>query len=103
MKRRTLGATGISVSDVALGTMMFGARGNADHDESVRMIHAALDAGVNFVDTADVYSVGESEEIVAKGAEGSSWRRRVGDEVRAADGAGRQSARRFAALDQTCD
>ena len=70
MKRRMLGATGISVSDVALGTMMFGARGNSDHDESVRMIHAALDAGVNLVDTADVYSVGESEEIVAKALKG---------------------------------
>ena len=70
MKRRMLGATGISVSDVALGTMMFGARGNPDHDESVRMIHTALDAGVNFIDTADVYSVGESEEIVAKALKG---------------------------------
>jgi aryl-alcohol dehydrogenase-like predicted oxidoreductase len=70
MKRKTLGATGISVSEVALGTMMFGARGNPDHDESVCMIHAALDAGVNFVDTADVYSVGESEEIVAQALKG---------------------------------
>ncbi|HEV3187831.1 MAG TPA: aldo/keto reductase [Acidimicrobiales bacterium] len=70
MKRRTLGATGISVSEVALGAMMFGARGNPDHDESVRMIHTALDAGVNFIDTADVYSVGESEEIVAKAIKG---------------------------------
>jgi aryl-alcohol dehydrogenase-like predicted oxidoreductase len=66
MKRRTLGGTGISVSDLALGTMMFGAMGNTDHDESVRMIHTALDAGVNFVDTADVYSRGESEQIVGK-------------------------------------
>ena len=70
MKRRTLGGSGISVSDVALGTMMFGARGNTDHEESVRMIHTALDAGVNLVDTADVYSVGESEEIVAKALKG---------------------------------
>lgn len=70
MKRRTLGATGISVSDVALGTMMFGTRGNPNHDESVRMIHTAPDAGVNLVDTADVYSNGESEEIVAKALKG---------------------------------
>ncbi|HEY3748689.1 MAG TPA: aldo/keto reductase [Pseudonocardiaceae bacterium] len=66
MERRILGGTGISVSDYALGTMMLGAMGNTDHDESVRMIHTALDAGINFVDTADVYSLGESEEIVGK-------------------------------------
>src|ERR1700735_3479112 len=50
--------------------MMFGAWGTRDHDESVRIIHAALDAGINFVDTADVYSAGESEEIVAKALAG---------------------------------
>jgi aryl-alcohol dehydrogenase-like predicted oxidoreductase len=60
----------MSVSEFALGTMMFGVMGNADHDESVRMIHSALDAGVNFVDTADVYSRGESEEIVGKALKG---------------------------------
>jgi aryl-alcohol dehydrogenase-like predicted oxidoreductase len=46
--------------------MMFGAWGNSDHDESIRIIHRALDAGINFIDTADVYSRGESEEIVGK-------------------------------------
>jgi aryl-alcohol dehydrogenase-like predicted oxidoreductase len=70
MKYRILGGTGMSVSDVALGTLNLGAMGNTDHDESVRMIHTALDAGVNFVDTADVYSEGESEEIVGKALEG---------------------------------
>jgi aryl-alcohol dehydrogenase-like predicted oxidoreductase len=70
MKRRTLGGTGMSVSEFALGTMMLGAMGNTDHDESVRMIHTALDAGINFVDTADVYSRGESEEIVGKALKG---------------------------------
>jgi aryl-alcohol dehydrogenase-like predicted oxidoreductase len=70
MKRRILGGTGMSVSEVALGAMMFGAMGNTDHDESVRMIHTALDAGVNFVDTADIYSQGESEEIVGKALKG---------------------------------
>ena len=70
MKRRILGGTGISVSEVALGTMMFGAMGNPDHDESIRMIHTALDAGINFVDTADVYSGGESEVIVGKALKG---------------------------------
>jgi aryl-alcohol dehydrogenase-like predicted oxidoreductase len=70
MKRRILGGTGMSVSEFALGTMMFGAMGNPDHDESIRMIHTALDAGINFVDTADVYSQGESEEIVGKALKG---------------------------------
>ena len=70
MKRRILGGTGISVSEYALGAMMFGKIGNPDHDDSVRIIHRALDAGINFVDTADVYSVGESEEIVGKALKG---------------------------------
>ena len=50
--------------------MMFGAWGNTDHDDTIRIIHPALDAGVNFVDTADVYSAGESEEIVGKALKG---------------------------------
>ncbi len=66
MEYRTLGRTGIKVSPLCLGAMMFGAFGNTDHDDSIRIIHAALDAGINFVDTADVYSFGESEEIVGK-------------------------------------
>ena len=66
MEYRPLGRTGVQVSKLCLGTMMFGAWGNDDHDDSTRVIHAALDAGVNFVDTADVYSAGESEEIVGK-------------------------------------
>jgi aryl-alcohol dehydrogenase-like predicted oxidoreductase len=66
MEYRPLGRTGVQVSKLCLGTMMFGAWGNADHDDSIRIIHAALDAGINFVDTADVYSAGESEEIVGK-------------------------------------
>jgi aryl-alcohol dehydrogenase-like predicted oxidoreductase len=70
MKYRTLGRTGISVSPYALGTMMFGAMGNPDHDDSIRIIHRALDAGINFVDTADVYSNGESEVIVGKALKG---------------------------------
>jgi aryl-alcohol dehydrogenase-like predicted oxidoreductase len=66
MDYRTLGRTGIKVSPLCLGAMMFGSFGNTDHDDGVRIIHAALDAGINFVDTADVYSFGESEEIVGK-------------------------------------
>jgi aryl-alcohol dehydrogenase-like predicted oxidoreductase len=58
------------VSPLCLGAMMFGAWGNSDHEESVRIIHRALDAGLNFIDTADVYSAGESEEIVAKALSG---------------------------------
>jgi aryl-alcohol dehydrogenase-like predicted oxidoreductase len=67
---RTLGRTGVQVSPLCLGAMMFGAWGNPDHDESARIIGAALDAGINFVDTADVYSAGESEEIVGKAIAG---------------------------------
>jgi aryl-alcohol dehydrogenase-like predicted oxidoreductase len=66
MKMRTLGRTGIKVSPYCLGAMMFGAWGNTDHDDSIRIIHKALDCGINFVDTADVYAQGESEEIVGK-------------------------------------
>ena len=70
MDLRTLGHTGMRVSPLCLGAMMFGAWGNPDHDECVRITHAALEAGVNFIDTADVYSGGESEEIVGKALAG---------------------------------
>src|SRR6201989_460997 len=70
MNLRPLGRTGVQVSNLCLGTMMFGAWGNQDHDDSIRVIHAALDAGINFVDSADVYSAGESEEIVGKALRG---------------------------------
>jgi len=66
MDHRTLGRTGVQVSPLCLGAMMFGAWGNTDHDDSVRIIHRAVDAGVNFIDTADVYSAGESEVIVGQ-------------------------------------
>ncbi|WP_010629985.1 aldo/keto reductase [Halomonas sp. KM-1] len=70
MQYRHLGRTGIQVSPYCLGTMMFGAIANADHDECVGMIHKALDFGINFIDTADAYSQGESEEIVGKALKG---------------------------------
>jgi aryl-alcohol dehydrogenase-like predicted oxidoreductase len=70
MELRTLGRTGVKVSPLCLGAMMFGAWGNTDHGESIRIIHRALDAGINFVDTADVYSRGESEEIVGRALQG---------------------------------
>ncbi|NYH79215.1 aryl-alcohol dehydrogenase-like predicted oxidoreductase [Actinopolyspora biskrensis] len=62
----SLGRTGVKVSPLCLGAMNFGAWGNPDHDDSIRIIHRALDAGINLIDTADVYSHGESEEIVGK-------------------------------------
>jgi aryl-alcohol dehydrogenase-like predicted oxidoreductase len=70
MRYRTFGGTGIKVSPYALGAMMFGAVGNPDHEDSVTIIHKALDAGINFIDTADAYSYGESEEIVGKAIAG---------------------------------
>ena len=70
MEYRPLGRTGVHVSKLCLGTMMFGAWGNTDHDDSIRIIQRALDAGINFVDTADVYSAVESEEIVGKALKG---------------------------------
>ena len=70
METRQLGHTGVSVSPLCLGAMMFGAWGNTDHDDSIKIIHRALDAGINFIDTADVYSRGESEEIVGKALAG---------------------------------
>jgi aryl-alcohol dehydrogenase-like predicted oxidoreductase len=70
MEIRTLGHTGVRVSPLCLGAMMFGAWGNTDHDECIRIIHRALDAGINFIDTADVYSRGESEEIVGRALAG---------------------------------
>jgi aryl-alcohol dehydrogenase-like predicted oxidoreductase len=70
MDYRTLGTTGTKVTPLCLGAMMFGAWGNTDHDDGIRIIHRALDAGINFIDTADVYSRGESEEIVGKALAG---------------------------------
>jgi aryl-alcohol dehydrogenase-like predicted oxidoreductase len=70
MRYRTLGATGIQVTPYCLGAMMFGSIGNPDHDDSIRIIHRALDAGINFIDTADMYSRGESELIVGNALKG---------------------------------
>jgi aryl-alcohol dehydrogenase-like predicted oxidoreductase len=87
MEYRTLGRTGIRVSTYALGTMMFGADGNPNETECIRIVHAALDAGVNRIDTADTYSHGQAEEIVGKAIAGrrhqivltSKFRLRAGD------------------------
>ncbi|WP_040801992.1 aldo/keto reductase [Nocardia higoensis] len=63
---RTLGRTGVRISPYVLGTMNFGSRGGTTHEESIALIHRALDAGINAIDTADTYSRGESETIVGK-------------------------------------
>ncbi len=70
MQLRTLGRTGVHVSPLCLGAMMFGAWGEPDHDAAIRIVHRALDAGINFIDTADVYARGESEQIVGKALAG---------------------------------
>src|SRR3954465_15863169 len=70
MQLRNLGSTGVKVSPLCLGAMMFGDWGNSDHDESIRIIHAAPGGVINFIDTAGVYSRGESEEIVGKALKG---------------------------------
>jgi aryl-alcohol dehydrogenase-like predicted oxidoreductase len=70
MQTRVLGSTGVRVSPLCLGAMMFGSWGNPDHEQSIRIIHRALDAGLNFIDTADVYSAGESELITGKALAG---------------------------------
>ena len=67
---RQLGRTGIEVSACCLGTMMFGKLGNPGQDDCARMVHRALDSGINFVDTADVYGYSETEEIVGKALKG---------------------------------
>jgi aryl-alcohol dehydrogenase-like predicted oxidoreductase len=70
MEYRLLGRTGVKVSAFCLGTMMFGPWGNTDEEECVRIIHKALDGGINFVDTADVYGEGKSERIVGRALQG---------------------------------
>jgi len=75
MEYRPLGRTGIAVSELGLGAMAFGAAGNPDHDASIQVVHRALDAGINFVDTADIYSAGESESVWVARIAASSTRR----------------------------
>jgi aryl-alcohol dehydrogenase-like predicted oxidoreductase len=70
MEYRSLGRTGVQVSPLCLGAMMFGPWGNDDRADSLRIIHHALDAGINFIDTADVYSGGASEEILGQALDG---------------------------------
>ena len=100
MQYRTLGRTGIKVSPYALGAMMFGASiGNPDHDDSIRIIHKALDAGINFIDTADAYSHGDVRGGRGQGAQRASRQRRPRDQVQPPDGRRSQPAGHLAALD----
>jgi len=70
MDYKRLGDTGLKVSRICIGTMVFGRWGNTDHDDCVRIMHRAFDEGINFVDTANRYAFGESEEIVGKALRG---------------------------------
>lgn len=70
MQHNILGRTGISVSRYALGTMHLGAWGNSDLQDAIRLIHTALDSGINLIDTADMYSNGEAEQIVGQAIKG---------------------------------
>ena len=97
MEYRTLGRTGVRVSTYALGTMMFGADGNPDEKECIEIVHAALDAGVNLIDTADTYSHGEAEDIVGKAIAGHRDEIVLSSKVRlrAGDGPNEQGASRL--------
>src|SRR5205809_3131107 len=97
MEYRTLGRTGVRVSTYALGTMMFGADGNPDEKECIEIVHAALDAGVNLIDTADTYSHGESETFVGKAIAGHRDEIVLSSKVRlrAGDGPNEQGASRL--------
>ena len=100
MEHRPLGRTGVSVSKLCLGTMMFGAWGNPDHDDSIRIIHRALDAGINFVDTADVYSQRRVRGHRRQGArQRPARRRRARHQGALPDGRGPEPARQLAPLD----
>ena len=99
MELRAFGRTGVKVSPLCLGAMMFGAWGNRDHDDSIDIIHAALDAGINFIDTADVYSGGESEEIVGKALQGRRDDVVLATKVHAPMGDGPEHERQLAPLD----
>ncbi len=70
MQYRTLGRTGVQVSSLALGAMNFGRIGRTTQDEATALVDAALEAGINLIDTADMYGRGESEEMVGKAIAG---------------------------------
>lgn len=102
MDYRLLGRTGVRVSPLCLGAMNFGAP--TDADASIRIVYAALDAGINFVDTADVYNAGVSEEVVGRALEGRRDRVVLATKVhfRMGDGANDQGNSRLHVL-RACD
>src|SRR6266545_635091 len=86
MEYRALGRTGLSVSAISFGAWAIGGSwGTVDDEESMRALHAAIDAGVNFIDTADVYGDGRSEQLVAR-----LRRERPGETIHVATKAGRR-------------
>jgi aryl-alcohol dehydrogenase-like predicted oxidoreductase len=99
LRYRTLGGTGIDVSVQCLGTIMFGAIGNPDHDDRVRMIDVAVENGLNFIDTADMYGDGESEEIVGKVLVGRRESIVLATKGRLPDGRGSQPEWQLASVD----
>ncbi len=99
MQFRTLGRTGIKVSPYRLGAMMFGGIGNPDHEDCIRIIHKALDAGINFIDTRGPLQRGRVGGDRGQGAEGPTRQHRAGHQVPWADGRGSQHAGQLAAVD----
>src|SRR4051812_49117654 len=86
MEYRALGRTGMQVSAISFGAWAIGGSwGRVDDEESMRALHAAIDAGVNFIDTADVYGDGRSERLVAR-----LRRERAGETIHVATKAGRR-------------
>jgi aryl-alcohol dehydrogenase-like predicted oxidoreductase len=86
MQYRTLGRTGVEVSSLVLGAMNFGALARTSQDEATAIVDAALDGGINLIDTADMYSAGESEEMVGKGHRRAARRHRARHQGGPADG-----------------
>src|SRR5262249_36579236 len=100
MKIKNLGRTGLKVSELCLGCMTFG--NEADEALSVRMIRRAIDAGINFLDTANVYGHGRTEQIVGKALQGVRARGVLATKVRGrmGDGPNEEGLSRLAILQQ---
>ncbi len=98
MRTRVLGSSGIEVSQLALGTMMFGAWGNPDRAECRKMVEIALDAGITLFDTADIYDFGVSEAMLGEALHGRREQRGGGHQVRQRDGRRSPPSRRIAPM-----
>jgi aryl-alcohol dehydrogenase (NADP+) len=88
MRYRRLGNSGLKISEVGLGTWVFGSGGNPDHEDCARIIHHALDSGVNLIDTANVYRSGESETIIGEALRGRRHEAVLATKVLGAMGSG---------------